>query len=254
MRSAAAFRTLLLAALASIPCAAQAPVRMIASNGVRAVLEAVRPQAEKAIGRPVSFEFDTSSALVKSIASGAACDVAVMTSESLDDLVKQGKVSSASVAVIGRAGIGVGIKAGAPKPDLHNTAAFKQTLLKAKGITYAQDGASRPRLEKMFETLGISEQVKPKLVLVQGSTRADAAVADGTAEIVLTLSSEILPAPGVMLVGPMPQEVQSYIFFSAGVCSKAASAGPAAALVKFLASPSVAATLKAKGMEAAAKK
>lgn len=244
-------RTLIFAALAaSLPCAAQ-PVQVLASNGIRAVLEAVQPQAEKAIGRPIAYHFDTSSALVQKIAAGEAFDAVAMTLEGVDDLVKQGKIAASSRAEVARAGIGVGIKTGAPKPDIHDTAAFKQTLLHAKSITYAQDGASRPRLEKAFETLGIASQVKPKIMLVQGSTRADAAVAEGKADIVLTLESEILPASGVVLIGPLPKEVQSYVVFSVGVGSKAASAGPAGAFVKFLKSPSIAPTLKAKGMEPA---
>jgi len=244
-------RSLLFVTLgAAIPAAAQS-VHVLASNGIRAVLEAVQPQAEKAIGRPIAYEFDTSSALVAKVAGGAAFDAVAMTSEGVDDLVKQGKLTAASRAEIARAGIGVGVKSGAPKPNIATTAAFKQTLLNAKSITYAQDGASRPRLEKAFETMGIAAQVKPKIMLVQGSTRADAAVAEGKADIVLTLESEILPASGVVLIGPLPKEVQSYVVFSAGVSAKAASAGPASVLIKFLKSPSNAATFKAKGMEVA---
>jgi len=77
--------------------------------------------------------------------------------------------------------------------------ALKRTLLKAKSITYAQDGASRVYLEKMFDRLGTAKteaEDHPGAGLPGAGTR----VANGGAEMVMTLVSEILPMPGVELV------------------------------------------------------
>jgi molybdate transport system substrate-binding protein len=227
-----------------------AEVHVLASNGIKAVMDELRPQAERAIGHPLAIEVDSSSVLKQKIDGGEAFDVAIVTSEVLDELSKAGKIVSGSSAGIARSGIGVGIRAGGPKPDIRTAAALKQTLLKAKSITFAQDGASRIYLEKMFDRLGIGSDLKPKIIREQGSARATARVADGSAELVLTLVSEILPAPGVELLGPLPAEVQNYVSMSAGVGAKARNADAAKALVKFLAGPSVAPILKAKGMEA----
>ena len=238
------------ATLCTAGAAAQtAEVHVLASNGIKAVVEELRPQAERAIGRPLAIEFNSSSALKQRIEAGEAFDVAILTSELLDELTKAGKIASGTGAGIARSGIGVGIRAGAAKPDILTAAALKQTLLKAKSITFAQDGASRAHIVKMLDRFGMADDVKSKIILEQGSTRAAARVADGSAELIMTLVSEILPAPGVELLGPLPAEVQNYVSMSAGVGAKARNADAAKALIKFLAGPSIAPTLKAKGME-----
>jgi molybdate transport system substrate-binding protein len=235
----------------NLAVAQAANVHVLVSNGIRAVIEELRPQAERVIGHPLTLEFNSSSALRKKIEAGDAFDVAILTSDVLEDLTKAGKIASGSGAGIARSGIGVGIRAGAHKPDIRTAAAVKQTLLNAKSFTFAQDGASRVYIVKMLDRFGIADQVKSKIVLEQGSTRAAARVADGSAELILTLVSEILPAPGVELVGPLPAEVQNYISMSAGVGVKARNADAGRALIKFLAGPSIVPTLKAKGMEPA---
>jgi molybdate transport system substrate-binding protein len=242
--------SLILWAIAATTLAAQpSEIHVLVSNGIRAVMEDVRPQAERAIGHPLAMEFNSSTALKQKIDAGTAFDVAIVTSDLMSQLAKEGKIASGSSAGIARSGIGVGVRAGAKKPDIGTPAALKQTLLKAKSITFAQDGASAVFVMKMFEKFGIAEQIKSKTILEQGSTRAAARVADGSAELIFTLVSEILPAPGVELVGPLPAEVESYISMSAGVGSKAHEADASKALVKFLAGPGILATLKAKGME-----
>ena len=224
-------------------------VHVLASNGVKALLEALVPQAERAIGRHLVVEFNTSAALKPRIESGEAFDVTVMTSDVLDELAKAGKIAAGTIVGVARSGIGVGFRSGAPKPDIRTPEALKRTLQNAKAITYAQDGASRAHILKMLEVFGISEAVKAKTILEQGSIRSTARVANGDAELVLTLVSEILPIKGIELAGPLPAELQTYVSLSAGVGAKATDAKAAKALVAFLASPAVAPTLKAKGME-----
>jgi molybdate transport system substrate-binding protein len=232
------------------PMAAQtAELRVLASNGVKTVMEAVQLQGERAVGRKLVVHFDSSAALKAMIDRGEPFDVAVATSDLLDTLIKEGKVPSASTVRLARAGIGVGIRAGAKKPDISNADALKRSLVAAKAITYAQDGASRPHIDKMVESLGIAAAMKSKTVLEQGSTRSAARVAQGDADMIITLMSEIMPAPGVELVGPLPAAFQNYVSFSAGVGAKVSDAAAAAKLVGFLAGPSLAPTFKAKGLE-----
>lgn len=67
--------------------------------------------------------------------------------------------------------------------------------------------------------------------------------------MVITLISEILPVPGIELVGPLPAELQSYITLAAGAGAHARNAEVAQALIRFLSGPAAAPTFKAKGME-----
>ena len=240
---------LFLASLLVAGAPATAQVRVLASNGVRAVIEQVQPQAERAVGAKLKIEYATSTAMKQRIENGEAFDVTVLTSDLVEQLAKGGKVSSSGQARVARAGIGVGIRMGAPKPDIRTADAFKRAMENAKSVTYAQDGASRAYLEKDFDRMGIGDAMKKKTILESGSAKAAARVASGDAEMILTLQSEILPAPGVELVGPIPAEYQSYISFTAAAGSKTGNTAGSKALVDFLNGPAVKAVLKSKGME-----
>jgi molybdate transport system substrate-binding protein len=229
--------------------AQSAAIKVFASNGVKALVEALQNDSERATARPLTVQFDTSVALERRIEAGEPFDVAVVTTESLDGLIKKGSVVAATRAPIARSGIGVGIRKGAPKPDIGTAAAMKRTLLAAHKITYAQDGASRVHILRMLDRLGIAAEMTPKTILEQGSIRSTGRVANGDADLVMTLISEILPISGIELVGPLPPEFQHYVELAAGVSAKARDVTAAGALVSFLAGPAVTPTLAAKGME-----
>ena len=238
--------------LALYPVAAQnTPVHVLASNGVKAVIEDLQKQAEQTIKRPLMIEYDTSSVVKKRIEDGAVFDVAILTSDVIDDLAKAAKIDPGTRMEIARCGIGVGVRAGAAKPDIKTSAALKKTLLASKSVTYAENGASRKYILQMFDKFGIADAMKAKIVSEQGSERSNARVADGSAEMILTLISEILPAPGVQLVGPLPNDVQHYVNFAVGTSKNSKNTDADKALTKFLSSPAVEGTLKAKGMQAA---
>ena len=226
-------------------------LRLVASNGVRPVLQALAAPAEKAIGHPLASQFGTTVSLIQKIRAGEAFEVAVLTTEAIDALIKDGKIAARSRADVGNVGVGLGVRASAKKPDIGTPDAIKQTLLSAKSITYAQDGASRAAIEKMIDDLGIADRAKSKIVLQQGSDAAMANVAAGKDEVVMTLVSEILQAPGIELAGPLPTKFQNYVHFAAGVSTNAKNADAANALVKFLTSPAAAPTYKAKGIRTA---
>ena len=229
--------------------AQNAPVRVLASNGVKAVIDELKPQAEKAVGRPLAIEFGTSSVVKKQIESGAAFDVAILTSDVIGELAKAGKIAAGTQTEMARCGIGIGVRAGAPKPDIKTTEALKKALLATKSITYAQDGASAAYILQMENKLGIADTMKAKTILEKGSVASNARVADGSAGMILTLVSEILPAPGVQLVGPLPADVQHYVNFATGIGVNTKNTDAGKALAKFFSSPAVAPTLKSKGME-----
>ena len=197
------------------------PLRLLMSNGFKAVFDELVPACERAIGRRVEAQFGTSTALIEKVNAGEAFDVAIMTTESMDSLGKSGRVSARTP--LGRSGIGVGIRQGARKPDIVTADALKAALLAAKSIAYAGAGASRPHIEKMMVALGIADVMKKKTLLEPDSVRSAAKVASGEAELLLTLVSEILPAPGVDFVGPLPMQFQSYVAFAGATGAKAAN-------------------------------
>jgi molybdate transport system substrate-binding protein len=224
-------------------------VRVLVSNGMKAAMEELQPQCERAIGHPLALQFNSTASVKKKIEEGAAFDVTIITSEAIADLIEKGKLAAGSRAELCRSELGIGIRAGAAKPDIHTPESLKRSLLDAKSITYPQDGASRGYIEKMFERLGIAADVKPKIILAPGSGPATESVASGKAAMVITLFSEIVPIPGVEILGPLPGELHYDIRFAAAASTAAKNAAPGQALIAFLAGPKVKATLKAKGLE-----
>jgi molybdate transport system substrate-binding protein len=235
--------------LTSVSAALAAEIRVLASNGVKAAVEELGPEFEKASGHKLSIDFNTAATLRERIEKGEAFDVAILTDDAVAGLIKSGKLSPAMRAGLARVGIGVGYRKGAAKPDIRTPAAIKQTLLKAQSIAYTANGATRPFIDKMFETLGIARELEPKKHLT-GAGEAPASVGKGESEIVITLISEILPEPGVELAGGLPLEFQSYLGFSAAPGMKVRNAPAAQALIKFLDGANAAPVYKAKGMEA----
>src|SRR5207244_9146611 len=105
---------------------------------------------------------------------------------------------------VGRIGVGGGVIAGAAKPDIHTADASKQALLDAKSVTYGEEGASRPAIDRMIDDLGIGDRLKTKVRLTKNVDQSMELLRTGQADLVITLISEILPVKDVELVGPLP--------------------------------------------------
>jgi molybdate transport system substrate-binding protein len=239
----------------AMPQLAQATEMRVISGGAFAqVLNALVAQYEKESGNKVETTYKTVGQHLKLIRGGDEdFDVAVLTPEAIDGLVKDGKVVPGSRADLAKTGVGVVVREGTPLPDISTVEAFKQTLLAAKSVAYidpAAGGSSGIYVGKLLERLGIAKEVNAKAVLIQGGAVADH-IAKGEAEIGVHQISEILHVPGVVLVGPLPPAIQNFTVYSAGVGAAAKDPGAASALVKFLAGPHAVPIIKAKGMEPA---
>lgn len=224
-------------------------LRVLSSNGPRAPLEDVKSQLETAVGFTLDFEFSTAASLTDRIQSGETFDVAILTPALIERLVASGHVPAEPIAVFARTGAGVGAAANAGLRDVSTLAALRNTLLAAESVTLTANGQSRRISEAAFETLGIAEQMRPKIVLV-GPGEGPELVARGEAELVLTLVSEIVPIEGLALVGPFPDEVQGYVSFAAGIGAQTARAEAARRLLEQLYSPALQRALGAHSMEA----
>jgi molybdate transport system substrate-binding protein len=178
---------------------------------------------------------------------GETVDLVILSAAALEDLRQAGIVSERTD--LAKSGIGVAVKAGAPKPDISSGAALKRAVLATKGIAYST-GPSGIYLIKLFERMGIAEQIKSRVKQVQG-VPAGTVVARGEAELAFQQVSELLPVPGIELVGPLPPDVQEITIFSAGLHAKAPHPAAARALVKHLTSPAAAPVIRKKGMEPA---
>jgi molybdate transport system substrate-binding protein len=147
-----------------------------------------------------------------------------------------------------KSGIGVAVRAGAPKPDIASGEKLKKTLLAAKSIGYSS-GPSGDYVISLVDRMGIADQVKPKLKQVPSGERIGTLLENGKAEIGFQQISELIHASGVDYIGPLPPDVQKITIFSARIHTAANEPGAGAALVKALTAPDAAALIKKHGME-----
>jgi len=238
-----------LAATLAAAAANAAEIKVISSVGVKAALEQLKPHFEGATEHKLVITYGTAVPLKRQIDAGETFDVVILTPAMLEDLTKQGKIAPDSKADVAKVGIGVAIRAGAAKPDLGTPESFKQALLDAKSIAYAKEGQSTAILVRIFERLGIAEELKAKTVLETRSGLAAANVVEGKAELAFTLISEILPISGAELAGPLPPALQSHVVFTAGVAPGTKDAPAAKSFIDFFKAPAALPVLKTAGME-----
>ena len=231
-------------------------IKVISGGAFKQVLNALAAQYGNASGNKLDLTYRTVGQHLKLIKSGEeSFDVAVLTPDAIDGLIKDGKVVAGSRADLAKTGVGVVVRAGTPLPDIDSVDAFKRTLLAAKSVAYidpAAGGSSGIYVGRLLERLGIAAAINAKAKLIHGGAVADH-IANGEAEIGVHQISEILPVKGVVLVGPLPAEIQNFTIYSAGVAAAAKDGAKdrASALVKFLAGPHAVPIIKAKGMEPA---
>jgi len=217
-------------------------LKVLTSNGVKAATEELFP-------KNVVPQYDTTVSLRKKIEAGEAFDLAILTVEAIDALIKEGKLTAESRRDFARTGVGVGYHKGAKKPDISTPEAFKKTLLAAKSVTYNEVGASRQAIEKMLVTLGIADQVKAKAIIETESGRPQMDVGEGKAELVLTLIPEIPPYKNVELAGPVPESLQSDTTFAFAMPPGGKNAVAAKKVIEFFTSPAQAGKIREKGLE-----
>jgi molybdate transport system substrate-binding protein len=215
--------------------------------GSQGSISGVRDMAaafERASGHKVTARQERD--VLATVNAGTPADVATLNPPLIDNLIKQGKVVGDRVD-FARAGIGVAIKAGAPKPDLSNTDAFVRMLRNAKSIGYSTAGSGL-MVAEIIKKLGLTDELKTRTKFLDGFPAAEA-VARGEVEIALQQMNVILPVAGAELAGPLPPELQQYNHFAVGVLAVSKEREAAAAMVRFMAAPENAAILRRGGLE-----
>jgi molybdate transport system substrate-binding protein len=225
-----------------------AEIRVLSTQATEEAYRELVPQFEQASGHKVATVFTGTLDANKRLAAGESYDLLIMSAPSIDEHIKSGKVAAGSRVDLAKSGVGVGVKAGAPKPDVSTTEALKKTLLAAKSIGYST-GPSGVYMIGLFQRLGIADEVKPKLKQTPTGVFVGSIIASGEAEIGFQQVSELSHFAGVDYIGPLPADVQQFTTFASGIMAGAKEADAAKALVKFITSPNAAAAFKKRGME-----
>ena len=224
-----------------------AELKVIAGGSMTALLNQLGPPFEQATGHKLSIHFNSTPNIITRINSGTPFDVVVVPVDVFKDAAAKAHFAAGPTIDIARVGYGVAIRAGAPKPDISTPDALKKTLLDAQSIAFVPASAAGAYVTKVFERLGIAEEMKAKTKVQAGPPQIAPAVAKGEAELGVFLTN-VLIAPGVELAGSFPAELQQELVFTSAIATDAKEADAAKAFIDYLKSPAAAATIKAGGM------
>ena len=224
-----------------------AELKVIAGGSMTASMNALASPFETATGHKLSIHFDSTPNIIARVNAGTPFDVVVVPADVFKDAAAKARFAPGPTIDIARVGYGVIVRAGAPKPDISTPDNFKKALLAAPSIAFLPASAAGAYVTKVFERLGISEDMKAKTKVQAAPAQIASAVAKGEAELGVFLTN-VLVAPGVELVGPFPGELQQELVFTSAIAAETAEAAAAKALIDYLKTPEATAIIKAAGM------
>jgi molybdate transport system substrate-binding protein len=236
-----------LVVLAAAPVHA-AEITVMAGMGVVSGVSDLAPAYEKLTGHKVIVRFEPTDTMNQKINSGAPADIAALQPQQVDAFIKQGKMVEGSRTNFAQAGVGVAVKAGAPRPDISTVEAFKASMLNAKSIGYSRGGSGTIAAQVM-EKLGIADQLKAKTKFIDGIPVA-AVVAKGDVEVGLQQINVIIPVEGADYIGPLPGELQQTVLFAAGILTVSKEKELARAFLNYITSADAGPLLRKSAMEA----
>ncbi len=247
LAAAAVVVVLLTSALSTSAAQSRGEIRVWTARAIATVLAEIGPEFERATGYRLTVTSDLPPAFLRRARAGEPFDVLISGAATVDEWIRDGRIAAATRTTIARSGIGVEVREGAPKPDISSLEALKRTLLEAKSIAYLRVG-SGIHVDSLVERLGIAESIRAKATRPESDIVSEL-VARGDVELGIVVITQILTTPGVVLVGPLPAEAQSYITFVAGIGASATRPDGAKQLIRFLTGPAAVAVIRKQGME-----
>jgi molybdate transport system substrate-binding protein len=231
----------------ALPTPSPAQVRVLMSGGFSAAYQELLPQFQNTTRITVTTargasQGDGPNTIGAQLRSAVPADVVIMSKGGLAELMAEGRIATGSDVDLARVPLGVGVRAGAPRPDIATVDAFKQALLRSKSVG-SQSSTTIYMTTRLFPQLGIASAMAGKL-----SNAGPADVASGEVEVVVAPVSEILPLSGVNFVGTIPDEIQFVQVFAAALIKGTKEPEASKRLIAFLASERAAAAIEKTGM------
>jgi molybdate transport system substrate-binding protein len=228
-----------------------AEVVLVTTDAVKYILLGLIPDYERATGNTVRMSvYGTTTAVDRVKAGTDVPDLVLLSPDALGELAQVGKVDGATITKAFRSRVGLAVRAGAPKPDIGTAEALKQALLNAKSIGHSIGPSGEYFSKVLIPRLGIGDAVKSKITVVRGGPVA-AAVARGEVEIGIHQVAELMPIAGIDLVGALPAEINTTLFYATGIATPAREGDAARALVRFIMAPAAAPVVRKNGMDPA---
>jgi molybdate transport system substrate-binding protein len=243
--------TLVLALVASSGAARPAEIQLLSVPAMQTVFKEIAGSFARASGHKLTVRYATMGAITRRVRSGESADLIVGPTQSILALMKEGHIEPDSQQPICKTGIGIVVPTFGLRVLVRNIEDFKQELLAAKTVVYADPGgdAAGIHIASVIERLGLAEQLKPKTVFSAGGDVTDVTLAQGTGALGMTQISEIVGKWGAQYVGPLPKELQNYTGVAAGIPTGAEPSEAVMAFLGFMQGPVAIAAIRAKGME-----
>lgn len=232
---------------ASVPITA---LRGISSMATRELLADLIAVFQSRTACTVSMESMGGLDVARRVTAGEAFDLVVLASDAIDKLIASGHLNSGSRVDLVHSGVAVAVRAGARKPDISSADAVRSAILAARTISYST-GPSGVALARLFVQWGIAEQIQDRIVQAPVGVPVGTLVAGGEVELGFQQLSELIHVEGIVVLGPLPPEIQITTTFSGAVCAASKQPDAVRALLDFLASKETDAAKQRQGMVSA---
>lgn len=199
-------------------------VSVISTLALKGALETAAPG--------LRADYHATQALLTLIDQGQSADVVILTKEGIDQLESQGRLVAGTRLELGRSGVGLAVRAGAPKPRIGSLQELEAALLTAESVGHSEQGASGLYFAGLLDRLGLAQRLKKRVIVEKGPVAAR--IVSGEVELGAQLLCELAPVPGIDIIGPLPAEVQAYYWFSAAAMKASTNLPAASAFLDFL--------------------
>ncbi len=223
-------------------------IRVISALVVRSPFDAAILPAWSEQGFSANVGWTPTTVIMKNIEDGFRSDIAIVTVQAMDELIKQGIVDADSRVELVVSNIGLAVKAGAAHPDISDVAALIKTLVDARSVAYSIGGASGIYFKSLIEKLGIADAVNNKASTIPEGFTAEKLIS-GEADLAVQQISELLVVPNIEVVGPLPKDAQKSTSFSAAMFKGAAHPDLCAAFLAHIVSPLAKTAYLKKGLD-----
>ena len=235
--------------LMTAPSSWAADIRVLSSNAMTETMQEISVAFEKQTGHKLIAVYEPTNMILDRLKRGEKTDVVILIKSTVGELIKNKGVKDGTAVDVAKTRLALAMKRGQARPDISTPESFAKSMLAARSIAISKVGASGIQFTKALQTLGIYDEIKPRIQVMEGAGRVGNFAADGTAEYAVQMMSELLPVQGIQIVGPLPGAFNFEIILSAAVSAEASDDAASKSLIQFLATPSSAAEFRSNGME-----
>ena len=225
-----------------------ADIHLISSMATRETLNELIKLFEQTFHWRIKAESGGGVEMTKRVQANEPVDLVVLASASIDQLIAEGKLLAETRTDLVSSGIGIAVRAGARRFDIGSAEAVRDALLLARTVGYST-GPSGTYLLKMFQTLGVPDALKVRLIQAPPGVPVASLIARDEVELGFQQVSELINAPGIELLGQLPAALQSVTTFTAAATTWAKNRQAIAELMQFMNNKSAEAVKRRFGME-----